>query len=221
MPSSQYRSPTMPASAESRLPRFCQGETGAGGDLENTAHGICCTDALPAARPDCALSPVTERRDGELRCVGAGAGAPWSAGESGPAVLSTAAIALRNRGWRCSAIVLSGGALMVAAACGLLSDGAPSPGVLAFGGIGYEGSQTPVYGGWSSRLAQYGQYGPWSGQMLAPSPSLQGSYQVRVNSPSYLPTQQHSLRLITFRHRILLLPFPTWSNTSTYLAPVA
>lgn len=119
----------------------------------------------------------------------AGGGSPSGLAERGSGMFIPTVAAPRERRWRRAATVLSGGALLAVAACGLLSENTVRSGLLAYGGYSYGTTYAPAYSPWGAAPApaympQYAQPAQGYGQMLAPAPlPMEGSYQVGQRSP--------------------------------------
>ncbi|KAJ1480105.1 hypothetical protein T484DRAFT_1901676, partial [Baffinella frigidus] len=160
-----------------------------------TAHAPPAPGARPAARPERGgwlgeeqvVVPCGQR---------AGGGSPSGLAERGSGMFIPTVAAPRERRWRRAATVLSGGALLAVAACGLLSENTVRSGLLAYGGYSYGTTYAPAYSPWGAAPApaympQYAQPAQGYGQMLAPAPlPMEGSYQQGI-AQSLAPFTSH------------------------------
>jgi hypothetical protein len=109
---------------------------------------------------------------------------PRELAERGSGMFIPTLAAPRERRWRRIATVLSGGALLAVAVCGVLSENTVRSGLLAYyGGYSYGTTYAPAYSPGAPAPAytqvQYAQPAQGYGQMLAPAPlPAEGSYQV-------------------------------------------
>jgi len=123
----------------------------------------------------------------------------------------------RERRWRRIVTVLSGGALLAVAVCGVLSENTVRSGLLAYG-YSYGTTYAPAYSPWAPApaytQAQYAQPAQGYGQMLAPAPlPAEGSYQVGDTACPLIasPQSPHA----PYRHLYLTPPATDISPTLT------
>jgi len=166
-----------------------------------TAHPPVC----PATRPE--RGGWTGEEQVVVPCEQRAGGCdPGELAERGSGMFVPTLAAPRERQWRRAATVLSGGALLAVAVCGLLSENSVRSGLLAYGGYSYGTTYAPAYSPWAPAPAympaQYAQPAQGYGQMLAPAPlPAEGSYQVGnpacpfIASPQSPPAPHRHLHL--------------------------